>query len=469
MKGWTKRLTQGSKEYTPSYEDLRDIYIFLRSTQRLLYRAEEQDIVAQIEYVFSKKGFGNVQTLQEIVAQLAESGLGPEVSYRDKQIHLDLLKPKRKETQEEKTAKRYLEAGARLTRGRNWQYRLEVAINEAVAAKWFPMFGTYTVDPKRLPKGCLTRNELWTKTAAWDRFVKKIKTDVAEACGHGRKPAKWPKGETFLKYFAVIEHGSSGEHPHVHVIWLCRKIPALWRIDPNRNCPTQTATDMPAASALWEHGIQRRTIALFITGSWFTQNWLLPRKSKEIPGKVGDASAVAGYLGKYLTKGDTKKWKHRVKATKNLGMTKLKKALQHTKSLSLLLTLASRSPKYANGLKLQMNSAPPLSLIREKSKQVLTKRLHSLKTARARDFLRVQWTKKRGEFFMHYIRTARDGQRPWSLTPGQRYNCYTLMLEEVSSTGQSKPRLQEALKWICYNVGKRTNSTPYTLLKGEAI
>lgn len=471
---WAKRLASG-RDYEFSYEDVRDIYVYLRSTRSLIERSKLADTVWQwrevqnrLEYVFTKDGFGGTTQIRKIVELLTKRAIGPEVSYIDKRVELGLMKPRRKDTEEEKKAKEYLKDGARLSRARNWQWRLEVAIREAVSKGWYPLFGTYTVDPKRLPEGCLSRDDLWKNTPAWDRFVKKIKTEVAAACALGRRPANWDKGNTFFQYFAVIEHGKSGEHPHVHVIWLCREIPASWKIDPNRNCSTNTEVDIAAASALWQHGTQRKTMALFIVGSWFTAHWITPIKATTgKPTKVGDAGAVAGYIGKYLTKGVTKKWNHRVKATKNLGLLHLIKELSEEKNSTHLLALSCRPMLYKVWMKLQMATSCPLSLIREISKKVLTRRWHSTKTPQDTSFLMAQWVKKPQEFFMTLMLSVQDGAKPWKMTPEHRFNFYTPMLEEVESAVHSENTVLKLIEWLCDKDGNRNNCEPFVLMKGE--
>ncbi len=474
---WAKRLALAA-DYNASYEDIRDIYIYLRSTRNLIERSGLVEhlrpwemVVQGFEYVFSSKGFADLYIVRELVEELERKGLGPEVSYFQKKIELNMLTIKKKETEEEKKAKEYLKSGASLNRAITWRWRLQNAITEAVGEGWYPLFGTYTVDPKRLPKGCLSRDDLWKTTPCWDRFVKKFKTEVAQACGYGRRPANWPEGKEFFQYFAVIEHGSGPkqDHPHVHVIWMCKEIPDIWKRDPNANSSTNTEVDIAAASALWPHGVQRKTMALFIVGSRFIDDlkWVVPRKSPEEPGKVGDAGSIAGYLAKYLTKGATKKWNHRVKATKNLGLLKLLKSLEEEKSLSLLLAMACRPMKHAVWMKLQAATSCPLSLLREKSRQELTRRLHFSKTPRAARFLQKEWTKRPPEFFTNLILSVKDGLRPWRMMQGERYKAYSQMLEEVAPTVHCKGRVAKLVQWLTAKEGHTESCQTFVLLKGE--
>jgi len=474
MKAWTERLRAAAAGDTLQYEDIRDIYIYLRSMRRMIGRAESSDMAfliegigQKIERVFESKGFGDTALLREVVEELAIKGLGPDVGYRLKTKRLDIMSLEKDDEDNIKIGKGYLKRGAQTTRAKAWQYRLEVAITEAVHKGWFPLFGTYTVDPRRLPEGCITRNSFWQDTHAWDRFVKRMKTECADACGYGRKPSKFPKTSTFFKYFAVIEHGANdGNHPHVHVIWLMKKIPLSWTRCPNTNCKAQTEVDIPAASRLWPHGIQSKTMGLFINGSWFTTHWKVPRKSKEEPGKVGSVGAIAAYVSKYLTKGETKKWNHRIKCSRNLGVEHLTKSLEKVTSVALLLSLASRPEKYEQSMRLQKATTCPLSLLRERSKRVLTKRMHTCRSIRGTNLLRAQWTKKPSEFFTEYMRSVRDGLKAWKLMRDAHYNLCTLMLEEPQQTAHSEKRMLDMLQWICLNIGKQRHAPAYVLLRG---
>ncbi len=478
MPKWADKLISaygnGLKNYKPCFEELKDMYVFLRSTRNLFIRSEIMfkegrtwiELGDKLDYLFTKEGFASIVHIKVVIDKLIQKRVGPDIGYKERLTEFELGR-KKKSTRDEKRGKGYLKEGSRLNRAANWQWRLEAAIRETVKDGWYPMFGTYTVDPKGLPKGCLTRDDLWTKTPAWDRFIKKIKTAVAEASGYGRRPAAWPKGNTFFKYYALLEHGASGEHPHVHVIWLCKAIPNSWKVDPNRNCSTNTNTDIVAASALWSHGIQRKTMGLFIVGSWFTKNWNIPVKVESgKPIQVGDAGAVAGYVGKYMRKGVTKKWNHRTKATHGLGMESLQEKLKKCKT-SLLVPLAYRPTDYRNVHKMQSMSGTPLNLIRIWSTKELLKRLHSCQSLRAKTFLWKIWTQKQNSFYMKYISNVRDGVKPWKMMQQQLYNYYTQILEaQPPETAHSKTRMLEVCNWLKQNAGIEENCKCFTLLKG---
>lgn len=469
------------EEYT--FSEMDKIYRYLRSTKRLILKSPNiqlqmknqagkkwTSILQQIDYLFSPEGFKEVLDIKNLVHSLKTLGIGIEETYIDRKQRLGIKDKERSESREEKKAKSYLGEGARINRASNWQWRIQEAITEAVEKGWYPLFGTYTVDPKTLPDGINTRNELWTKTPAWDRFVKKFKTDIAEACGYGRKPSKWPLGSTFMQYWALLEHGASGEHPHVHVIWLAKDIPKEWKRDPNGSNKHNTLVDIKGASSLWLHGIQRKTMGLFIKGSWFTENWKIPRDGENgDPREIGSPAQVAGYIGKYMTKGEYRAWKHRTKCTRNFGIMNLINKLNEERSNSILLAMASRPSTYKLWVQLQSKTTIPLSLLREKSKTVLLSRLHSLKSIRARNYLCKQWTKKPKDFFTNFMKRVKDGLRPWTMMPEQRYNFYTQMLEAVASTAHSNDsctkRIDKLTHWLKGANEKLKPEKAYTLLK----
>lgn len=462
-----------------TYQSDEKTYQYLRSIKKLMARSPDvqiqlqnpystwSDINKTLENLFTLKGFNKNLDIIKLIHSLSKMGLGPKTSYTEKKSILNIFTRKKYTSKIIKTTQEYLQNGGKQARAANWQWRLEQAIKTSINDGWFPLFGTYTVDPKTLPKDCLTRDDLWQNTPAWDRFVKKFKTEIADSCGYGRKPSKWPLGHTYFQYFAIIEHGASGDHPHIHVIWLCKNIPSSWKTDPNQNCIKRLNTDIPPASSLWKHGIQRKTMPLFIIGSWFTNNWKIPHKPDTLePIKVGDAGAVAGYIGKYLTKGDTKKWNHRVKATKNLGIQTLISKLKQETSLILLLALATRPSQYITWMKIQTSTQLPLSLLREKSKQELMKRLHSTKTQRAKLYLMTRWTRTPTSFYSSLVTLVKNGLRPWKMNSKHRYNAYTPILEEVPNTVHSEARTELIITWLRKEYQTIKTCEKFTLLQG---
>ncbi len=484
---WYYEIRKNNGDCAIKYEYLRDAYIYLRSMRKLLDRTKPQNvnfhgdkrllkIRIELNVIFTEKKFSCLLDVQKIIHSLRKNGLGPELTYREKKEVLKIPKGSGNTDLEPNIEKRlfaFLKNGSKKSAASEWKWRIQTEIlNTVNKEKWYPLFGTYTVDPKRLPVGILTRDELWQKTDCWDKFVKKYKADVAESLGYGRKPSKWPKTSTFFKYFAIIEHGKSGNHPHVHVIWLCKNIPQLWKRDPNINNKENTEFDIAPASSLWEHGVQKQTQAIFIKGSPFIDKlgWAIPCKynektEKPEPIEVGDAMAIGGYIAKYLGKQETKKWNHRIKSTKNLGVTQLIKNLRKLNCIPILEALAQRPPTYIQSFAMQKMTKCPMSLLRRISKMELVRRYHSSMSSLGEKSLWKEWTNKPNTFYMKLIDSVSNGQRPWSLTPEQRFNLYTPMLAEVKSTVHCKKILCILKKYLDILTGIDISCRRFMLLQ----
>lgn len=477
---WYNELQKYDGSTPIKYEYLKEAYIYLRSCRTLLDRTKLTTISIKLRialnYVFMENGFSSVLDVKKIVHSLDQINLGPERTYKQKKHTLQIPEGGNGDLHPNTAArlKAFLKNGSKSSAANEWKWRIQTEIINTVAKeKWYPLFGTYTVDPAILAsKGLLTRDELWTKTDAWDKFVKKYKADIAESLGYGRKPSKWPKTNTFFKYFAVIEHGKSGEHPHVHVIWLCKNIPQSWKRDPNINCTTNTEFNIPAASSLWDHGKQKITQAIFITGSPFIDKlgWVTPCKynektEKPEPIEVSDANAVGGYIAKYLGKQETKRWNHRVKCTRNLGITQLKSNLEKLNCIPILKALAYRPGEYTQMFSMQRMTSCPMSLLRRISKTELMKRFHTSMSSLGEKSLWKAWSLAPNTFYTKLTDSVSNGQRPWSLTPEQRYNLYTPMLAEVEKTVHCKEILSSLKKYLDILTGTYVNSRSFTLLK----
>lgn len=464
-----------------TFEKLKDTYVYLRSMRRLFGKSKllkrrriTNNILIELDKLFEEKSFGNEAKIKAWTDKIQKKGLGPEIQSWKRHSKMGIRQSIIKKTKEEDRATQYLIDGAKAGRARVWKWRLQNAIQEAVDNGWYPMFGTYTVDERKLPKEFLgDRDKLWKETPAWDQLVKRMKVEIGDACGLGRRTADYPKGDTLLKYFAVIEHGKTGKHPHVHVIWLAKNIPDTWKHCPNRNSARQDKVDITHASVLWEHGIQRKTQALFIIGApWADENklnWRIPLNKKTgEPQKTGDAAAVAGYMGKYLTKGETKTWNHRIRATRGLGLKAILNPLEKTQSLELLKNLAHRPDDYSTSMRMQGTTNCPMNLLRKKSKEEVMKRLHISKKPQDRHTLWKEWTKTQSEFFTNYLFNVKDGVKPWRMKPSDVYSFYSLMLEAQEDwEGHSDTAIESVITWISTKLEKKEHCKPMVMLKGE--
>lgn len=474
--GWLRKINTCQKSYTLSFQEMDGVYRYFRSTSVLIDRSENyekfSDVSFELTSILKKNCFASLLVIKKIIHSLTELGVGPERSLVDRKKSFQIPEKEYYETSKSRKMNRMLEQGAQVTRRNEWNYRLITAMSDNISNGWYPLFGTYTVDPQMLPEGCITRDDLWKNTPMWDRFIKRFQRSVAESLGYGRMPGKWPgKISDWFQYFGVIEHGSAVEqnHPHIHVIFMCKNIPEFWKVDPNSK-NVRFKRDIVGASALWEYGWKRETCGVFCRGSWFEENWIPPidlETGKAI--EIGSMEAVACYVTKYMQKGETKKWKWRVKATKSLGLENLCSTMKEIPNLSMLMTLASRQESYSVMMELQSRTRVPLSLIRKFSGIELQERLYSSRSLRAEKLLSCQMTKIHSGFYISLSLSVKNGVRPWKMMSEQLYNCYTPMLAESGLTVQSDVRIKWMRRWLIENFGLEKTCEKYTLLKEEII
>lgn len=489
LPAWASRV-QASTGEPLSFKDLNAAYQFLRSSDALLRKSRlvaKSNLLHRTSLQLRQLLEGDTALtpleLKDITHSLTKCGLGPERPYGAKKTRLGIASGKRQYDDDEcvkgvapdKQLSDYLEDSARQTRKSEWIYRVVNETERCIDDKWFPLFGTYTVDPAVLPElGLLHRDEVFTDANAWDKFIKRFKAEIADCLGYGRKPSKWPPTRSWFRYFACIEHGQSGEHPHIHCLFFLKGIPDGWKHDPNYGNRFNLLFDIPAASALWEYGEQKETKGLFVTGSWFAENWETPVKYED--GKfreitVGNPAIVAGYIGKYMGKGAQIKWTngkyHRVRATKSLGMDKIRLALLDC-PLRLLLAASKRVEDYSQVMAIQSRTSVPLSLLRRQSKTELMRRLHSLKARLAERYLLKIWTREPSEFYTKLLKLAETGVRVNAMMPSERYRLYTQIMAESDSMAHCRPWLSEFAQWVAGTFPERVVSYERVPLRTSA-
>lgn len=477
---WCRKIMSLDKGDVLEPNELIPCYGFLRSTRELFHKSKYarsneswKKIWFALNNCLAPQGFGQILDIQNLIHSLNHKCIGPGTPYLIRLKRFRVNPSGTALTENELKMERYLQAGGVLARAQAWQWRVEQAVEECIQNQWYPLFATYTVGKDFMPKGCLTRDDLWIKTDAWDKFIKLMQREVAEACGYGRKPEKWPPVSTFFQYYAVIEHGQTGLHPHCHCLFLLKDIPKLWKIDPNRDCKARIQCDIPAASGLWPYGTQKRVQGLFIVGSWFSENWVPYHKlskdgkrSKE-PIKIGNAANVAGYIGKYMMKGDTKKWNHRVKATKSLGLKKLRQTISSVQSLGFLSMMAFKPSKYKDWMAIQVKTNCPLHLVQKISRTVLVQRLISMSGPLAERYLMVHLTKRPNVFYTNLMKSVKNGRCPWRETSQQRYNWYSQIAGVPDTENLFKNFGDRYRAWLEENFPIQVGSEPFVLMKGN--
>ena len=292
--------------------------------------AERSEAVDQISIDQMKKELSDILDygILNYPQTMLDVGLEHKMPLKERKAQLGISLEAMDHNEDEKRFLRNMAYKADNTRKGNWKWRIAQEAEEKQEEGWHPFFVTLTVDPKKAdPK------EIWTNTNEFRKYIRKLVNIVCKELGH--KPAhKTNKSESeYVTYAGVIEHGKSREHHHGHfIIWL-RAIPATWRVCPNagiKNPAARTRNECLPMRTLWTWSSHDLSPALYfrsVGDVWSMKyNFCLPLKEGR-PMKVSVPRTAGHYITKYLSK-EHKEWNHRMKATRNLGMNKLKTLLR---------------------------------------------------------------------------------------------------------------------------------------------
>ena len=356
-----------------------------------------------------KLGIDGYMTLQQRKAALGVSTDRPMYSENEHRL-LKLLKQK-----------------AENGRKANWQWRIAEEAEEKQRLGWYPFFITLTVDPNharfgadhpRHRKGVTDPESLWKDGREFRLFIRCLVNVVCEQLGHPpahKKTANFgyrPESD-YVTYAAVIEHGKSREHHHCHMLVWMREIPSKWKQCPNRqvvNPEKRIFNDCPSMRYAWKWslpGLSKFNYYRTIGDVWSSKHaFRTPVKSETgQPIRIAPAKAAGRYITKYIQK-DHKEWHHRVKATRNLGMKKLKQTISQLDPA--VIGQLTHRPKTSNLLhSLSLIHSAPLGLVRLIAKQQHYLNLYKLNSLDLKKHL-----KPSSDAFMQMLRSARAGHRP---------------------------------------------------------
>jgi hypothetical protein len=269
------------------------------------------------------------------------------------------------------------------TRKTNWKWRVEQEMEEK--RHWHPFFITLTLDHTKVEKYYESTEAFWKEGKEFRKWIRDLAELSASLEGHPppRKKTKefgYRPESDYVTYVCILEHGKSREHHHAHAIVWIKNIPGSWKDCPNRYIrdPAKRVKRIcKPLSVMWpwsaydtETGDYLSPAYYFRTNSdiWESYGHCTPiDKKTRKPVYLGGSRQAAAYLMKYLQK-DHKQWKHRVKATRNLGMMKLKEVI---KSLPMAVTeaLSWRPNSYNQHHLVSMTHSVPLGLVRQTAKR----------------------------------------------------------------------------------------------------
>jgi hypothetical protein len=397
---------------------------------------------------------------------LSEYGIDKDTSYEEKKDLLHVQQPNTGLTENEKKFIKSMQNKTYESRKHNWRWRISQEMQEKADAGWYPFFVTLTVDPLHHDS-----KKLWQEGRAIRRYIRKLATISAKCVGHPpphKKTKDWPyrPESDYITYAGVVEHGKSRVHHHGHfMIWM-RDIPDKWKQCPNRYINDPSKRDRNECIQMrrfWKYsmpGLSKANYFRSISDIWSTKHdFCVPLKEgKEM--KIGNHQAAGQYITKYLQK-DFKEWHHRMKCTRNLGMTKIKKLLKNL-TYKQVQALTWRAESSGLNHSLTQIHTCPLGLLRQEAKS----RIYYL------DYLQHQWDLKKlienkQKVYMKMLSSVRSGARPDRMHSLDFYDWVLKFLPAQS--GYCEKQLIEA-HWLISKEFPRTNySKTHTSQAGNRI
>lgn len=432
----------------------------MRTNLQLAIRANiDQITIDNIRQELSDILDSSILTYPSTLSQL---GLDPDQSLIDRKKEFGIPLEGFETTQNEDRFIQSMAFKAANMKKANWAWRIGQESKEKHSLGWFPFFVTLTVDPSQTdPK------ELWQKGRAFRKYIRRLSNVVCKELGHPpahKKPYR-PESE-YVTYAGVIEHGKSREHHHGHfIIWL-RTIPASWRSDPNagiRNPANRTKNECLPMRTLWKHSLPGLSPALYfrsIGDIWEKGcKFMLPLKKGQ-PMRVSTAMAAGTYITKYLSK-EHKEWNHRMKATRNLGLSKLLELVAGL-PLETVGALTWRPKTSQLNHSLMLTHGIPQGLLRS-----VAKRQNYLIKYRRGLLDLTTLLQSNSQLFNKMLTSVRDGARPDRMPSSEFYDWVGRLLP--AQRGYSEERLIEVHKIFSYGFPHTIEKTQHKKLGGNEI
>ena len=368
---------------------------------------------------------------------LAQAGLEPDMNLDQRKEALGVIKKEYIYDENQLKFIKSMAYKADAIRKTDWSWRIGQEAEELQDAGWHPFFVTLTVDPQKTdPKN------LWMEGRELRKYIRRLVNVVCKELGHppAHKMPYRPESE-YVRYAGVIEHGKSREHHHGHfIIWL-KCVPSEWRKCPNsgiRNPSARTKNECLPLRTLWPWSLPGLSPALYfrsVGDIWEkAYDFVLPLKDGK-PMKVSVPRTAGAYITKYLSK-EHKEWHHRMKATRNLGMMRLRQKLK-TMNVSEIEALTWRAKSSSMNISLMTTHSVPLGLLRSEAKRQNYLNRFRLKLMDLRELLASNYG-----IFSKMLWSVRNGQRPDRMDSQQFYDWVGRLLPGVK--GYSDMRLLAA-------------------------
>ena len=322
-----------------------------------------------------------------------------------------------------------LKDGADWKRQFEWADRIGRAAEDLIDAGWYPFFVTLTFD-----EGACDPREMLKDGSCWRSFKQAIAYQVAAACGVRLKGRNRDLGiveRDYFRFVAVIEHGESTWHDHIHAFFFCRDVFPAWKLDPLSAGPL-LRSQCGYIEAHWPHGFATAEYWRCLGDPWSRLGFMMPETMRGKP--LLTPFQCGFYLSKYLGKED-RQWNHRVKATRNFGKLNNNRFVQNltTPLLKVMLTL----PTWKQLVKLKSVSDLSLGMMRRLAVQEQFFRRWESNSSLAL----LQETKRRSNSYTAMLNSCNLCHGPWRMPSLERYDWVR------SSTGLAANPRCEAIWW----------------------
>ena len=379
------------------------------------------------------------RTILNYPPSMRSLGLRPHQPLSERKQILGVSETQIEETPETQDFQKLLETQGRKSLKANWIWRIGQEANEKALEQWYGFFVTLTVDPSKCPDSLA----MWKEGREFRKYIRDLAKVSAKACGMPKAIKNGASDRDFIQHVGVIEHGSSRHHHHMHLLIWMRGIPESWKLCPNRGIrrPEHRTLDYcKPMGTYWKWskpGIGRAKYFRHEGDQWSRLGFALPYDSNK--GRVIriHAPEKAGlYIAKYMDK-DDKVWLHRIKATRNLGLSRLKMVLMNM-HLSKIEALSWRPRTYSLSVSATTTHTCPNGLLRSLAKQETFFRKW---VNRSMDWAML--LQENCDSFSRMLQSVRDGDNPRRMRSKELYDWVTEHLPEP--TGYCEQRYRRAI------------------------
>mgnify|MGYP000040702561 CR=1 FL=1 len=271
------------------------------------------------------------------------------------------------------------------------------AVRTLLETLWFrdrgyhPFFVTFTLDPSKVYDWAEAKNLrsddtdeaygevlklYWQDPANFRRIRYEFASIAREALGLSKKQAE--KLDLY-RYCAVIEHGRTANHHHLHVLLAFKDVPADMKRDPNIGSLEYTNECRALKGRLSKAhpmGTLDARFVRYIGDPWskygFRQETKIVDGVRQLVPLKGP-QAIAIYMAKYLSK-DDREFRHRVKCPQGFGKRLI---LDHIENWhpNMLLRLTVRPLSADLNIRLSQIHCIPLPFLREIANKELFRRI----------------------------------------------------------------------------------------------